>query len=110
MVSLTASTTSGCNNSAVKQAKIYSTPQPNFTLDLPPFSCSSSPSQFNDTTPNPTDSNLSSWAWRFGDGVNGSSTQRNPLYTFALAAALFCVLTRTTNICERAALLKPIAI
>src|SRR5258706_67395 len=110
MVSLTASTTSGCNNSAVKQAKIYSTPQPNFTLDLPPFSCSSSPSQFNDTTPNPTDSNLSSWAWRCGDGVNGSSIQRNPLYTFALAGPYSVGLTVTTNFGCSASIQKPITI
>lgn len=86
-----------CNNSATKPITIYSKPQPNFSLDLPPFSCQGTPSQFNDLTPNPTDSNLSSWSWNFGDVSNGTSGQRNPLYTYAAAGPYNVSLDVTTN-------------
>ena len=109
-VSLSATSSSGCNNSATKQVIIYTTPLSDFTLDLPPFSCSGSPSQFNDATPNPTDSNLSSWVWSFGDGANGSSTQRNPLYTYASAGRYSVGLTVTTNFGCSASIQKPIMI
>ena len=82
-VTLTASNAVGCNNSTTKPITIYSKPQPDFSIDLPPFSCSGSPSQFNDLTPNPTDSNLSGWTWSFGDPSNGTSTTRNPLYNYS---------------------------
>jgi hypothetical protein len=54
---------------------IYTKPVPDFSLSLPPFSCTGSPSQFNDLTPNPVDSNLASWLWGFdvqGSGLNSS--------------------------------------
>ncbi len=86
-----------CNNSATKPITIYSKPQPNFSLDLPPFSCQGTPSQFNDLTPNPTDSNLSSWSWNFGDAANGTSGQRNPLYTYSAAGPYDVSLDVTTN-------------
>ena len=108
--SLSATSSSGCNNSATKQVTIHTTPLSDFTLDLPPFSCSGSPSQFNDITPNPTDSNLSSWAWSFGDGANGSSTQHNPLYTYDTAGLYSVGLTVTTNFGCSAFIQKPITI
>ena len=86
-----------CNNSATKPITIYSKPQANFSLDLPPFSCQGTPSQFNDLTPNPTDSNLSSWSWNFGDAPNGTSGQRNPLYTYSAAGPYNVSLDVTTN-------------
>src|SRR5260221_1030092 len=108
--SLSATSSSGCNNSATKQVIIHTTPLSDFTLDLPPFSCSGSPSHFNDITPTPTDSNLSSWAWSFGDGANGSSTQRNPLFTYDTAGLFFPRLTVTTNFGCSAFIQKPITI
>lgn len=96
-VKLVATNALGCNNSSTKDLTIYSTPQPNFSLDLPPFSCSGTPSQFNDLTPNPTDSNLSSWLWSFGDPASGTSADRNPLYTFASGGDYSVSLTATTN-------------
>lgn len=86
-----------CNNSTTKSITIYSKPQADFSLDLPPFSCQGTPSQFNDLTPNPTDSNLSSWSWSFGDASNGISGQRNPLYTYSVAGPYNVSLTVTTN-------------
>ncbi len=86
-----------CNNSATKPITIYSKPQPNFSLDLPPFSCQGTPSQFNDLTPNPTDSNLSLWSWNFGDAGNGTSGQRNPVYTYLAAGPYNVSLDVITN-------------
>lgn len=96
-VTLTASNAAGCNNSTTKPVTIYSKPQPDFSIDLPPFSCSGSPSQFNDLTPNPTDSNLSGWTWSFGDPSNGTSTTRNPLYTYSNAGSYDVQLDVITN-------------
>jgi PKD repeat protein len=109
-VKLIANNTAGCQNSATKKITIYSKPQPSFSLDLPPFSCSGTPSQFNDTTPNPTDSNLSSWVWSFGDAANGFSTQRNPLYTYSSAGAYSVGLSVTTNFGCSASIQKSITI
>ncbi len=81
-VTLQATNASGCQNFVTKPITIYSQPQPNFSLDLPPFSCAGSPSQFNDLTPPLTDSNITSRLWSFGDVSNGSSTQTNPTYTY----------------------------
>ena len=71
-VSLLTTGTNGCVSTLTKPVNIYSVPQTNFSLDLPPFSCSGSLSQFNDLTPPMPDSNITSWAWSFGDQPNGS--------------------------------------
>ena len=109
-VVLVANNAVGCQNSETKTVSIYSNPQPDFSLDLPPFSCSGSPSQFNDATTNPTGSNLSAWVWSFGDAANGTSTQRNPLYTYSSAGAYSVGLTVTTNFGCSAATQKSITI
>lgn len=96
-VSLEATNAAGCVNSIIKPITIYSKPQPDFSLDLPPFSCSGSPSQFNDLTPNPTDSNLESWTWTFGDPANGSSVTRNPQYIYTEDGTYDVNLEVTTN-------------
>ncbi|HRG79280.1 MAG TPA: PKD domain-containing protein, partial [Cyclobacteriaceae bacterium] len=81
-VTLQATNASGCQNFVTKPITIYSQPQPNFSLDLPPFSCAGSPSQFNDLTPPLTDSNITSRLWSFGDANNGTSIQANPRYIY----------------------------
>lgn len=95
-VTLTALGTSGCNNTKTKSITIYSKPLTDFSVALPPFSCSGSPTQFTDITPNPFDSNLTSWQWDFGDGT-GSAALRNPQYTFQNAGDYSVSLTATTN-------------
>ncbi len=96
-VTLEATNAAGCINTSVQEITIYSKPQPDFSLDLPPFSCNGSPSQFNDLTPNPTDSNLDSWAWSFGDAQSGTAISRNPQYTYTDAAQYNVNLDVTTN-------------
>lgn len=89
--------TNGCVSTITQPVTIYSVPQTDFSLDLPPFACSESPSQFNDITPPMPDSNITGWAWSFGDPANGSASQKNPLYTYALAGEYAVSLTTTTN-------------
>ena len=96
-VTLLANASNGCQNVKTIPVNIYSNPQPDFSLDLPPFSCVGTPSQFNDLTANPTDSNLASWAWSFGDTANGVSSDRNPAYTYSLAGPYDVSLTVSTN-------------
>ena len=109
-VTLQAINAAGCVNSVIKPIQIFSKPQPDFSLDLPPFSCSGSPSQFNDLTPNPTDSNLSGWDWTFNDPQNGTSTNRNPQYTYAFAGSYDVNLEVTTNFGCKASIQKQITI
>lgn len=96
-VLLTAVSASGCQNSIEKPITIYSKPQPNFSIDLPPFSCAGSPSQFNDLTPPLTDSNIATWTWHFGDAANGTSPQKNPTYIYTLAGDYQVSLETETN-------------
>ena len=98
-VTLVASNLSGCNNSMVKDLIIYSQPQPTFQLELPPFSCNGMPSQFTDATPNPTDSNITSWQWNFDDGGSSDnvSSLKNPTHTYANAGQYNVTLTAGTN-------------
>lgn len=96
-VALQGNSANGCQNVTSQVVAIHSLPQPDFSLDLPPFSCVGTPSQFNDLTANPTDSNLASWAWSFGDTANGVSSDRNPAYTYSLAGPYDVSLTVSTN-------------
>ncbi|NOS55714.1 MAG: PKD domain-containing protein [Cyclobacteriaceae bacterium] len=96
-VTLQANNAAGCQNSVTKSITIYSTPQPDFSIGLPPFSCAGSSSQFTDLTPAPTDSNITNWTWGFGDAANGSSLVKNPSYTYATANTYNVSLAVATN-------------
>lgn len=96
-VTLEATNAAGCQNFVTKPVTIYSKPQTNFSIDLPPFSCAGSPSQFNDLTPPLTDSNVTNWSWGFGDNADGSSTQKNPTYNYSLAGDYQVSFSTTTN-------------
>lgn len=99
-VSLTTTGIEGCVTTKTKVIKIYTKPLPDFSLSLPPFSCNGSPSIFNDATPNPDDSNLTSWEWDFGDAGSTSSNQ-NPQHTYQDAGSYNVSLTVGTNFgCE----------
>jgi PKD repeat protein len=96
-VSLQATAANGCVSSTAKNLAIYSTPQPDFSIGLPPFSCAGSASQFTDATPAPTDSNITNWTWGFGDAANGTSSVKNPSYTYATANTYNVSLAVATN-------------
>jgi PKD repeat protein len=109
-VTLVAENADGCNNSSTKTLTIRSKPAPNFSLDLPPFSCSGTPSQLINSTPNPSDSNISSWSWNFGDPLNGTSTLKDPLYTFLNPGDYTVSLTARTNFDCSTTINKPVTI
>jgi len=111
-VSLTASNAAGCNNTETKLIPIYSKPQTNFFLSAPPFSCNGTPAQFNDLTPNPTDSNITSWQWNFGDAGSSqnTSTLKNPQHTYAGAGDYDVSLLVLTNFLCSAIIQQPVTI
>lgn len=95
-VQLQATNAAGCTNSFSQNVAIADTPLPDFFIDLPPFSCSGTPTQFNDATPLPNGSNLVSWQWDFGDG-GAAASQQNPQHTYALPGDYTVTLTVETN-------------
>lgn len=100
-VTLRATNLSGCQNFISKEVIVYSKPTANFSLALPPFSCSGAASQFTDLTPPPTDSNITSWNWTFGDNQNNTSTNKNPTHVYANAGEYVVSLQVATNFgCE----------
>jgi PKD repeat protein len=105
-VTLTAFGTTGCNNSRTKEITIYSKPQTDFAVALPPFSCTGSPTQFTDATPNPPDSNIASWLWDFDDG-GSTSGLKNPQHTYAAPGTYQVALTAITNFGCSATMQKP---
>ncbi len=109
-VTLQANNTAGCQNTFTKSVTVYSKPQVDFSIGLPPFSCAGTPTQFTDASANPTDSNLSTWNWSFGDAANGTSTSRNPSYNYSTAGSYLASLTVGTNFGCSSTLQKSITI
>lgn len=106
LATLQTSNAAGCVNSITQPITIYSKPQTDFSVALPPFSCSGSPTQFNDVTPNPPDSNIASWLWDFDDG-GSTSTLKNPQHLYTLAGTYQVTLTTTSNFGCTAIIQKP---
>ncbi|NBW35245.1 MAG: PKD domain-containing protein [Cytophagia bacterium] len=86
----------GCISRKSTPHQIFSVPQPNFNIDLPPFSCNGTPTQFNDLTPTLIDSNLDTWLWNFAD-QNASASIQHPQYTYALSGDYNVSLTVTSD-------------
>jgi PKD repeat protein len=95
-IQLSVTGNNGCVSNKTVNHRIYSFPQPNFNIDLPPFSCSGSPTQFNDLTPALTDSNIQSWLWNFND-AGSTSVNRNPQHTYANSGDYLASLTVTSD-------------
>lgn len=94
---LTGSNIAGCQNQVSHTVRIYSVPQPDFSIGLPPFSCSNSPTLFQNNTPDLTDSNINGWSWSFGDPGSGTSTQRDPSFTYLAGGDYSVTLTATSD-------------
>jgi len=109
-VTLTASNTAGCQNFLTKDFSVYSNPQPDFVIEAPPYSCANYPAQFDNNTLPLTDSNITSWAWSFGDAANGTSSQKNPSYMYTTAANYNVILQATSNFGCTAAKQKSVTI
>lgn len=96
-VTLTGSNAAGCQNQTVHPVTIYAVPQPDFSVGLPPFSCSNTPTLFNNDTPPLADSNISSWLWDFGDGSGPGSVAQSPAHTYGTGADYVVSLTATSD-------------
>ena len=96
-VTLTGSNVLGCQNQKTKAVRIYSLPQPDFDIGLPPFSCSNTPTPFQNNTPPLTDSNIVTWSWTFGDPGSGTSSLQNPAYTYLLGGNYVVGLTANSD-------------
>jgi PKD repeat protein len=96
-VILQATNAAGCQNFKTKSLTVYTKPAANFSLALPPFSCSGSASQFTDLTPSPTDSNITSWSWTFGDTQNNTAAIKNPTHVYVTAGDYSVSLNVATN-------------
>ncbi len=109
-VQLTASNAAGCVNSFASSVAIASTPAPDFSIDLPPFSCAGTPTQFHDATPALTDSNITTWAWSFNDGTGATSMLKDPIHTYNLPGNYDVSLLVTTNFGCAASVQMPVVI
>jgi len=96
-VTLTGNNLAGCQNQTTKPIQIYSVPQPDFSVGLPPFSCSNTPTPFQNTTPPLTDSNITHWAWAFGDPMGSTSGSQNPSFTYTSGGSFSVDLTATSD-------------
>jgi PKD repeat protein len=94
-VILNTSGTNGCVSTISHEVTPWSQPVPAFSLDLPPFSCAGTPSQFHDATPPLSDSNVNQWNWSFGD--NGTGTGEDPVHNYASAGTFSVRLSVTTD-------------
>ncbi|MFN8342742.1 MAG: PKD domain-containing protein [Cyclobacteriaceae bacterium] len=109
-VTLVATNAAGCVNSRMRTVTVYTMPQPDFTLDLPPFSCAGSDAQFRDATALPTDSNITAWAWQFGDATNQTGSGRLPTHRYDVAGDYTVSLSVITNVGCAAQMSKAITI
>lgn len=96
-VTLTASNMAGCQNFVTKPVVIYSNPQPAFSAGLPPFSCSNTPTAFQNSTPPLLDSNITTWLWEFGDPQGGTSNSMTPSYTYDASGSYSVSLTASSD-------------
>ena len=107
---LTGSNSLGCQNFQTKPVKIYSLPQPDFSVSLPPFSCNNSPTPFQNNTAPLTDSNITTWNWQFGDAAGGTSQQQNPSYSFPAAGNFNVRLSAVSDVGCSGSVTKPVII
>lgn len=109
-VTLSVTNGAGCQNSKQISVAIHPNPSPDFYIDLPPFSCSGSVTQFHDATPPTSDGNIVHWSWDFNDGTGATSTQQNPQHTYMVAGTYQVSLTAKTNFGCEATVQQPIEI
>jgi len=76
-VTLTVSTSQGCSHTITQPIQVQAVPQVQFSA---PPSCHPLPIIFTNNT-TIQNSNVSSWSWTFGDG--NTSTQANPVHSYA---------------------------
>lgn len=96
-VTLSAVSVNGCNNEKTKTLTIFSQPQPDFTVDGPPNSCSGVITQFNNLTPVPNESDITNYQWTFGDPGGNISSLEDPTLIYPNAGDYIVSLTVVTD-------------
>lgn len=81
-VTLIATTANNCSNVGNITVSVYDPPTVNFTFNN---ACENNPVSFTNTTSNPTNGNLGTFSWNFGDGSPLNTSDFNPLHTYATA-------------------------
>lgn len=85
-VTLTVTTSMGCQASKIHNVTIDANPIANFTFPI--YNCQTSSIQFSDASVTNGGSAIVSWDWNFddpGSGFNNSSTLQNPVHVFSSA-------------------------
>lgn len=96
-VSLTATKDNGCTTTHTEALVIYEKPSPFFDVEGPPSSCAADATQFINTTPDPDDSAVETWAWAFGDPLNSTADASDPTFVYGDAGSYVVSLTATTD-------------
>jgi PKD repeat protein len=86
-VALTAVSQNGCSTTKTKAVTIYATPKPDFSVGVPPESCSGRSTPFLNHTPGLSDSQIQFWNWNFGDPNSASNFSETPAGVHAYATA-----------------------
>lgn len=89
-----------CSDSITKNIRVIGSPAIDFTSASQGSCRAPFPVNFQDLSPNAI-----SWQWNFGDG--GTSTQKNPVYTYTRAGEYDVTLTITTSFGCRNTITKP---
>jgi len=90
-VSLTVTNSNGCQHDTTLSVQVNPVPAVAFTFSN---TCAQSPTQFTDLSVSPQ-GNISQWLWNFGDGQ--TSTQQNPVHTYATGGSYIVSLTVTNT-------------
>ncbi|MCA0430400.1 MAG: PKD domain-containing protein [Bacteroidetes bacterium] len=110
VITLTVSGTNGsgvrCSDTTSKRITVNSLPIPNFSLKN---ACQDLAASFSDSS-FVTPGNITGWLWQFGNAAGGTSTIKNPTYSYSLANTYNVQLTATTNNSCTASITKLITI
>ena len=90
-VTLTVTSTTGCDSVIVKTVTVEPAPSPFFTFSR---ACLGAQTQFTDLSTDPSGT-ITSWNWSFGDG--GTSTLQNPSHTYGAVGIYNAVLVVTSS-------------
>jgi len=92
-VSLTVTSSTGCDSTVKLPVTVYPIPVPAFTANAP---CFGTATNFTDQS-TVAGGTIQGWAWSFGDPANSTSGTQNPLFTYPAAGTYNVRLIVTSN-------------
>jgi gliding motility-associated-like protein len=92
-VTLSVTSDSGCSSTLqiLNMINVYASPVANFTYSPQPVTIIYPVVQFTDISSSPDE--IVYWNWRFGDGADSTSTERNPTHTYSDTGTYCATLT-----------------